>query len=68
MARELERLGYRPYQVEVDDGDRQGWRQLLVGRYADASQAMDVEARLKRMPGFGEARLVISGPSTHASP
>lgn len=57
---ELEALGFRAYEIELDLGEGGRLRQLLVGAYANVSDAVRDEARLQQTPRFATARLIVS--------
>jgi general secretion pathway protein A len=58
LSGELEAQGYRVRTSRVDTGARGVWHQVLVGPYADRAQARDAEARIRQIPGYGDARLI----------
>jgi general secretion pathway protein A len=58
LTAQLAEMGYAAFQMDVDLGPRGIWRQVLVGRYADADRARADEARLKQIPGYADAHLI----------
>jgi general secretion pathway protein A len=58
LSGELEAQGYRVRTSRVDTGARGVWHQVLVGPYTDQAQARDAEARIRQIPGYGDARLI----------
>jgi cell division protein FtsN len=43
----------------VSSAERGIWYQVFVGPYADLDRARQDEARLRQLPGYADARLVI---------
>jgi general secretion pathway protein A len=58
LRTELEAQGYRVRVSRVDTGARGVWHQVLVGPYSEVAQANDAVARVRRIPGYGDARLI----------
>jgi general secretion pathway protein A len=63
FARELEAMGFETYQRDVPEGPAGRPRQLLVGPYKDALEALTAEARLKGSATYRTARLIVSTSS-----
>ena len=65
---DLEALGFRVYEIELDLGGSGRRRQLLVGGYADIAQAVRDEARLQDDSRFASARLIVSTTTLLTTP
>jgi cell division septation protein DedD len=55
---QLRGLGYRTYTNQVASTSRGAWHQVFVGPYDDLDHARQDEARVRRLPGYADARLV----------
>jgi general secretion pathway protein A len=58
LTRQLSASGYRARMLRVN-GVRGVWHQVLVGPYADVDSARQDQLRVRELPGYGDARLVI---------
>jgi cell division septation protein DedD len=56
---QLRGLGYQARTSRVSSAERGIWYQVFVGPYADLDRARQDEARLRQLPGYADARLVI---------
>ncbi len=54
---ELRGLGYRARARRLAPEGRGAWHQVLVGPYTDVAAARQDEARVRRLPGYADARL-----------
>ena len=63
----LEQLGYRADRVGIAVAGDSSWR-VWVGGYDDAAEARRDEARLKTIPGFEAARVVIADAPSAPAP
>ena len=58
-AARLQQLGFSSYRAPIDSGDGSRALQLFVGQYDDVERARQDESRLRRVSGFGGARIVL---------
>ena len=58
LVGQLQDLGFRVRTSRVESGDRGAWHQVFVGPYTDPDEARRDLARVQRMPGYGDARLI----------
>jgi general secretion pathway protein A len=58
LVAELSRQGFRASISRIDTAARGVWHQVRVGPYAGLDEARADEARIRRMPGYGDARLI----------
>jgi cell division septation protein DedD len=58
LVRQLQDLGFRVRSSRVESGDRGAWHQVFVGPYSDLEEARRDVARVQRMPGYSDARLI----------
>jgi cell division septation protein DedD len=63
LVQVLRDQGYRAYPVEVDLGARGLFRRVLVGRYRTLGEAESDLARIREIPGHGDARILNVQPS-----
>jgi general secretion pathway protein A len=56
---QLRRLGYQARAARASSADRGAWHQVFVGPYEDPERARQDEARIRQIPGYADARLVI---------
>ncbi len=56
---QLRALGYRTYANRVESADRRAWHQVFAGPYDDLDEARQDEARVRQLPGYADAHLVI---------
>jgi len=58
LTNQLQTSGYRARVIHVN-GLRGVWHQVLVGPYDDVDRARQDQLRVRELPGYGDARLVI---------
>ncbi len=58
LSQELETLGFRVRTSRVESAERGAWHQVFVGPYTDLEGARRDHARVREMPGYGDARLI----------
>ena len=63
LVKALRDQGYRAYQVEVDLGSRGLFQRVFVGRYRTPGEAESDLARIREIPGYGDARILDLQPS-----
>ena len=56
---QLRGLGYQARAARVNSADRGAWHQVFVGPYEDWERAREGEARIRQIPGYADARLVV---------
>ncbi len=59
LTAQLRSAGYQSRMVRVDAASRGIWFQVLVGPYAEIDQARKDQARVRQLPGYADARLVV---------
>lgn len=68
LVTDLAAQGYRAYQVDLDLGERGRLYLVRVGRYSNLAAARDDHARISRMAGYADAKLVPVSRSVRALP
>jgi general secretion pathway protein A len=63
LTEQLQVLGYAAYRIDIDLGGQGRWQQVLVGRYGDEASAREDEARIRRLPGLRDTRVIAVGES-----
>jgi general secretion pathway protein A len=58
LSQQLDELGFHARIASINTGERGVWHQVFVGPYADIEDARRDEARVRQMPGYGDARLI----------
>ena len=58
LVEDLARQGLRARVSRLDTGERGVWHQVRVGPYGAIADARADEARIRQMPGYGDARLI----------
>lgn len=58
LMAELVEQGYQVRSSRAATGTRGVWHQVFAGPYADVEAARQAEARIRRLPGYGDARLI----------
>ena len=58
LVGQLQALGFRVRTSRVESSDRGVWHQVMVGPYTDLEEARRDAARVQRMPGYSDARLI----------
>jgi general secretion pathway protein A len=57
LADQLRGVGYESRIRRIDSDARGLWQQVVIGPYADIAVARADEARIRQLPGYGDARL-----------
>jgi cell division septation protein DedD len=58
LMAELVEQGYQVRSSRAATATRGVWHQVFAGPYADVEAARQAEARIRRLPGYGDARLI----------
>ena len=58
LIAELQQRGFQARTRRSAAGDRGTWHQVIVGPYSEVQQARDIEAEIRRIPGYADARLI----------
>lgn len=61
LSTDLQALGFsdRAIRIRVATSASGAWHQVLAGPYTDAAVAGREHARVRQIPGYGDARLII---------
>ena len=59
LSQQLQDLGFRVRTARAESSERGAWYQVFVGPYTDLEQARRDEGRVRQMPGYGDARLIV---------
>lgn len=59
LSQQLQDLGFRVRTARVESSERGAWHQVFVGPYNDLEQVRRDEGRVRQMPGYSDARLII---------
>ena len=59
LSQQLQDLGFRVRTALAESSERGAWYQVFVGPYTDLEQARRDEGRIRQMPGYGDARLIV---------
>ena len=57
LLEQLRGLGYQVRTRRAESEASGVWQQVLVGPYTDMTAARQDEARVRQLPGYGDARL-----------
>ncbi|MBA3884646.1 MAG: AAA family ATPase [Acidobacteria bacterium] len=58
LTGELQARGFSVRTRRVESAGRGAWHQVFIGPYTDYQQARTDEARVRQIPGYGDARLI----------
>ena len=59
LVDQLRGLGYRARTGRVESAERGTWHQVSVGPYADLERARQDETRVRLLPGYADAHLIL---------